>query len=256
MTITAQYGTAVYGDSQYGVLLLNASSGAYSITGGSATFLYNQRVDGNAGSYTIAGQSASLVTNKRITGNAGSYTLTGQEASLITARAIISDNGNYAITGVSAGGIYNQTIFAGNGSYTITGQDATFDYDRRFICNTGSYIFTGSDATLSYNHGPAVVIETKGGIDKKRAKKLADEKKQREDLEALVKREFDKLDGTYQPEVVEKVKTVFIPEIKQIDLNEYAIAIAQVNALLLQAKIQAAEYESELDDEEALLMLL
>ena len=256
MTITAQYGTAVYGDSQYGVLLLNASSGTYSITGGDASFLYSQQIDCSAGSYTITGQAANLLTSKQITGDAGSYTLTGQEASLRAARAIIGENGSYAITGVSAGGIYNQTIFAGNGSYTITGQSATFDYDRRFICNTGSYIFTGGNATLTYNHGPAIFVESKGGIDKKRAKRIAEEKKQREDLEAFVKREFDKLDGTYQPEVVKVAKQTVLPQIQQIDYTQYAIAIAQVNALLLQAKIQAAEYEAELDDEEALLMLL
>ena len=56
--------------------------------------------------------------------------------------------------------------------------------------------------------------------------------------------------------MVEVVKQVIQPKIKQIDLTEYQIAIAQVNALLLEAKIKAAEYEAELDDEEALLMLL
>ena len=68
--------------------------------------------------------------------------------------------------------------------------------------------------------------------------------------------EFDILDGTYQPEVIETVKEVVLPKIQEIDYTEYAIALAQVNAVLLQAKIQAAEYQAELDDEEALLMLL
>jgi len=94
-----------------------------------------------------------------------------------------------------------------------------------------------------------------GGLPPKKVKTKF-KKNEHDDIAEIVKREFDILDGTYQPEVVEKVKDVVIPQIKQIDLNEYNIAIAQVNALLLQAKIQAAEYESELDDEEALLMLL
>ena len=93
-----------------------------------------------------------------------------------------------------------------------------------------------------------------GGIPK--AKKTHIKKSEHEDIAAIVKREFDILDGTYSEEIATIAKETIIPQIKEIDYTEYAIALAQVNELLLQAKIKAAEYEAELDDEEALLMLL
>ena len=148
------------------------------------------------------------------------------------------------------------SLSADAGSYTITGGSATFQFGYVISGAKGTYVITGSDAELNYT--PIVYeIVSKGGLPKaKSTEKYKEESELRAELEKIVKDEFDKLDGTYQPEVVEKVKDVFIPEIKQIDLNEYNAAIAQVNALLLQIKIRAAEYEAELDDEEALLMLL
>lgn len=277
MAITAQYGTAVYGDSYYGLLLLDCSGGSYTITGGNASFLYNQAIQGNAGNYTQTGQNAGLINDHVLQGNAGSYTLTGQNAGLDYDQLLNCEAGAFALTGNSATFIYDQTIYAGafsfiwtgqqaglikdavldadSGAYTLTGSAATLLTNRLLSCEAGNYVFTGKSAALSFN--PIITWGDKGGVGKKKKNtKLADEKASREELEAIVKREFDILDGTYQPEVVEKVKETVIPQIKEIDWTEYAIAIAQVNALLLQAKIQAAEYESEIDDEEALLMLL
>ena len=143
-----------------------------------------------------------------------------------------------------------------NGSYSITGGSATFVHNRVLTAAKGAYFYTGKPADLEYSGTPVVIIESKGGVGKKKKSKLAEEKQSREELEAIVKREFDILDGTYQPEVAEVAKQVVLPKIKEIDYTQYQIALAQVNALLLQAKIKAAEYEAELDDEEALLMLL
>lgn len=278
MAITAQYGTAVYGDSYYGLVLLNCSAGSYTITGGNASFLYDQSIQGGAGNYTLTGQNAGLINDQILQGDAGSYTLTGADAGLDYDQLLNCEAGSFTLTGNSCTFIYDQTIYAGAfsfiwsgqqaglnkasvltanaGSYTITGGDAGLHRQYALNAVAGHYVYTGKTAALSYNPSPVVITESKGGVDKKRAKRLADEKKQREELEALVKREFDILDGTYQPEVVEIAKQAVLPQIQQIDYTEYAIAIAQVNALLLQAKIQAADYESELDDEEALLMLL
>ena len=94
-----------------------------------------------------------------------------------------------------------------------------------------------------------------GGLPPKKVKTKF-KKNEHDDIAEIVKREFDKLEQDYEQEVIKVVKQVIQPKIKQIDLTEYQIAIAQVNALLLEAKIKAAEYEAELDDEEALLMLL
>ena len=255
MTTTAQYGVALYDDSQYDLLLLECGGGSYTITGGNAEFIYDQVLQGNAGSYTLTGADAGLDYDQLLNCEAGSFTLTGNDCTFVYDQVIYAGAFSFIWSGQEAS-LRQTHIMAGEaGSYAITGGSATFLYDQVVEANAGSYVLTGGDAQLNYNPY-IVVIESKGGVGKKKKSKLDREREQREELEAIVKREFDILDGTYQPEVVEVVKQVIQPKIKEIDLTEYQIAIAQVNALLLQAKIKAAEYEAELDDEEALLMLL
>ena len=254
MTITAQYGTAVYGDSYYGLLVLNCSGGSYTITGGNASFIYDQVLQGNAGSYTLTGQDARLDYDQLLNCEAGAFTLTGNSATFLYDQTIYAGAFSFIWSGQQAGTIKDSLLVAQAGAYTLTGGDANFLFNQVLSCEAGNYVFTGKSAALSYN--PIVTWGDKGGIGKKRKENLKKQSEQREELEAIVKREFDILDGTYQPEVIETVKEVVLPKIKEIDYTEYAIALAQVNALLLQAKIQAAEYQSELDDEEALLMLL
>ena len=278
MAYSAQYDVAVYDDSSYDLLLLNCSGGSYTITGGNATFLYNQAVQGGAGSYTVTGGSASFLYNQVVTGNAGAYTLTGSDATLDYDQILNAEGGSFALTGNSATFLYDQTIYAGAfsfiwsgqqagvvkdslisaepGTYALTGNAAALHKHYALQAQAGNYVYTGKSADLEYNTNPVFIIEKQGGIGKKKKSKLAEEKQSREELEAIVKREFDILDGTYQPEAVEVAKEVILPKIKEIDYTQYQIALAQVNALLLQAKIKAAEYEAELDDEEAILMLL
>lgn len=279
MTTTAQYGVALYDDSYYDLLVLNCASGSYTITGGNATFLYNQAIQAGAGNYTLTGGNAGFLYNQVVQGGAGSYTFTGADATLDYDQLLNCEAGSFALTCNSATFLYNQTIYAGAFSFIWSGQQAGTIKNSLLVANAGSYALTGGTAQLitskqlhaqaghyAYVGKDADLLYApigflwgeQGGIDgkKKRKSKMADEKQKREELEAIVKREFDILDGTYQPEVIETVKEVVLPQIKQIDYTEYAIALAQVNALLLQAKIQAAEYQSELDDEEALLMLL
>ena len=278
MATTAQYGVALYGDSYYGLLLLNCNGGSYTITGGNANLLYNQAVQGGVGSYTVTGGSASFLYDQVVTGNAGAYTLTGSDATLDYDQILNAEAGTFNLTGNSATFLYDQTIYAGafsfiwsgqqaglikdavldadSGAYTFTGNAAALHKHYALQAQAGNYVYTGKPADLEYSGTPVVIIESKGGVGKKKKSKLAEEKQSREELEAIVKREFDILDGTYQPEVAEVAKQVVLPKIKEIDYTQYQIALAQVNALLLQAKIKAAEYEAELDDEEALLMLL
>lgn len=97
-----------------------------------------------------------------------------------------------------------------------------------------------------------------GGLPPKKVKTKF-KKNEHDDIAKIVKREFDKLEDSHEPEVIVAVKENVLPQIAkiaEIDYENYEIALAQVNALLLQAKIAAAEYQAELDDEEALLMLL
>lgn len=281
MATTAQYGVALYGDSYYDLLLLNCDGGSYTITGGDAFFLYDQAIQAGTGNYTITGGDASFLYNQVLQASAGSYSFTGQDATLDYDQLLNCEAGSFNLTGNSCTFIYDQTIYAGAfsfiwsgqqaglikdavlnanaGSYTITGGSASLLHSRALNGAAGHYVYTGKTAELEYNNNPPIIeIISKGGLpeDNKRKAKLKKEKSSREELEAIVKREFDILDGTYEPEVVEVAKQTVLPQIKEIDYTQYQIALAQVNALLLQAKIQAAEYQAELDDEEALLMLL
>lgn len=171
--------------------------------------------------------------------------------------SLSADAGSYTITGGSATFARTRVINGSAGSYAITGKTATFQFGHVMTGAKGTYVITGSDAELNYT--PVVYeVVTKGGLPPKRVKTVI-KKSEHDDIAEIVKREFDKLDGTYVAEAVEKAKEEVLPQIKQItqfDDTEYQIALAQVNALLLQAKIKAAEYEAELDDETALLMLL
>lgn len=254
MAYTAQYGTAVYGDSNYGLLLLNCSGGSYTITGGNASLEYDQILQGNAGSYTLTGQDARLEYNQRLVCEAGSFALTGNSATFLYNQTIYAGAFSFIWSGQQAGLLKDAVLDADSGAYTITGNAVSLRRTYLFSCEGGNYTYTGKDASLNYN--PFITeIVSKGGLPEEK-KRLKKEKDSRKELEAIVKREFDLLDGTYEPEVVEVAKQQILPQIKEIDYTQYAIAIAQVNALLLQAKIAAAEYQAELDDEEALLMLL
>lgn len=278
MATSATYGVAKYGDSNYGIVLLNGAAGSYSLTGGNASFLYNQAVQAGAGSYAITGNAAGLRHDSILQANVGHYTLTGNDARLEYDQILNAEGGSFALTGNSATFLYNQVIYAGAFSFHLTGQQAGLIKASKLNADAGHYTLTGAQAGLyrnrvihaaagSYEYigysadlvkgGGVTVIDHSGGLPKKKNKSRHEvEKERREELEAIVQREFDILDGTYQPEVVEVAKQSIIPKIKEIDWTEYEIAFAQVNALILQARIKAAEYESELDDEEAILMLL
>jgi hypothetical protein len=212
-------------------------------------------LQGNAGAYTLTGADARLQYDQLIIADAGSFALTGNSSTFLYDQTIYAGAFSFHWTGNEAGTIKNSILNAEAGAYAITGGSANLYRQSVINAEAGDYVYTGKTAALSYN--PIITWGDKGGIGgKKKNKSLENEKKRKEELEAIVRREFDILDGTYQPEVVETVKEVVLPQIQQIDYTQYAIALAQVNAVLLQAKIQAAEYQAELDDEEALLMLL
>lgn len=211
------------------------SVGYFALVNGGGAQSYN--LSANAGTYVVTGQVSRINKSVSLFASGGSYVINGQPATF--AFAVNASHGQYALTGQSA------ILTAG----TFYGLSA----------NYGSYILTGKNADLVYQEAPVFVV-TKGGLPKaKSTKKYKEESELRAEIEKIVKDEFDKLDGTYKPEAVEAAKQEVMPQIKQIkqiDLTQYDIAISQLNALLLQAKIKAADYEAELDDEEALLMLL
>ena len=212
------------------------------------------QLEAEAGLFVLTGSAASFTLEKTIAASPGSYTITGGDATFIHNQVIYAGAFSFLLTGQNADLLQNKSIIAQPGAYALTGSAASFVRARKFNVSAGAFVYTGKDATFNYN--PIIVeIISKGGLPKEK-KKRKEEKESREQLEAIVKREFDILDGTYVPEAAEAAKETVLPQIKQLDLSQYEIAIAQVNALLLQAKIKAAEYEAELDDEEAILMLL
>ena len=254
MATSATYGVAKYGDSQYGRVLLAGDVGAYSITGGAASFLYNHVIQGDAGSYSITGVDAALLQSHVLSSSAGAYAITGGAASLFYNRFVAGDAGSYAMTGNSSTLIHNEVIYAGSWAFQITGYDAGLLKTYAITGDAGAYDMTGADAVLTYQ--PLQVVQTTGGLPPKKVKTQI-KKNQREEVEAAVREAFDKMDGTYVPEpVVAKIQKEVKREIKKIDLGEYQVAMAQINALLLSAKLKIQEYESEIDDEVSVLMLL
>lgn len=235
---------------------LSCAAGAYTITGGSASFTLVKSISANAGNYDVTGHDAQLKYEQLLNCETGNFYLTGNSVTFVNDQVIYAGAFSFILSGQEASLLKAHTITGEASSYVLTGSSANLLHDKSIVANAGNYIYTGKNAELIYSGTPVVVVESKGGIGKKEKKKREAEKASREELEAIIRREFDILDGTYQPEVVEVAKQAVIPQIKEIDYTQYEIALSQVNALLLQAKIQAAEYESELDDEEALLMLL
>ena len=188
MTTTAQYGVAIYGDSQYGAITLDAA------------------------------------------------------------------NGSYSLTGVSAGGIYDQVVFAANGAYTFTGSDANLVYSQVLSCGTGRYTLTGAEAGMIYTQPDQQV--TRGGIGKKQKTQI--KKSQSDDIQAIVKKAFDKLEGI-DDDIVADVKSEVTQDIQLIDLTNYDLALSQVKLLVLMAETRIKmldELRAEDEDEAALLMLL
>jgi hypothetical protein len=187
------------------------------------------------------------------------FDLLGYRSESPYSRSSKTNVGEYAL--IISGGPASYTLNGSAGTYTLSGQAATLTAvtGKSLSANNGVYNLIGSDAELTYT--PIVVeIISKGGLPKaKSSKKYKKESELRAELEKIIKDEFDKLDGTYVAEAVEAAKQEVMPQIQQIekfDDTQYKIAIAQINALLLQAKIRTAEIQSELDDEEAILMLL
>jgi hypothetical protein len=232
MATNAVYGVAAYGSSQYGTLFVTANAGSYTLTGGAATFKRDLVVQGAAGSYALTGYSSTLIHNDVIYAGAFAFTYTGYDAGLIANKVLTADAGAYALSGNAADLLT---------SHILTG-------------NAGAYVLTGVSADLQYQ---PIILEnvTRGGIPKKVKTKI--KKSQRDEVEAAVREAFDKMDGTYVPEtVVAEIQQEVKQEIKKIDLAQYEYAMTQINALLLSAKLRIQEYESEIDDEESLLMLL
>ena len=105
---------------------------------------------------------------------------------------------------------------------------------------------------------PVVQIITTGGLPPKKVKTVI-KKNQRDEIAEIVRQAFEDLEPKAPAQAIKVEKSVVKKEIAKIDLADYDFAIAQVNELLLQAKLRLQEHQAmlaELEDEESLLMLI
>ena len=103
-----------------------------------------------------------------------------------------------------------------------------------------------------------LINATMGGLPPKKVKTVI-KKNQRDEIAEIVRLAFDELEPTVPANIVKAEQKVVKKEIAKIDLADYDFAIAQVNELLLQAKLRLQEHQAmlaELEDEESLLMLI
>ena len=102
-----------------------------------------------------------------------------------------------------------------------------------------------------------IIHATMGGLPPKKVKTVI-KKNQRDEIAEIVRLAFDELEPTVSANIVKAEQKVVKKEIAKIDLADYDFAIAQVNELLLQAKLRLQQHEmlAELQDEESLLMLI
>ena len=102
-----------------------------------------------------------------------------------------------------------------------------------------------------------LVHATMGGLPPKKVKTPI-KKNQRDEIAEIVRLAFQELEPTVSASIVKAEQKVVKKEIAKIDLADYDFAIAQINELLLQAKLRLQEHEmlAELEDEESLLMLI
>lgn len=81
---------------------LAADTGAYSVTGSSATLRAAHFLSASAGSFSIQGQDATLRVGYNLQAEAGSFSIAGGDASLTVARRLMADVGTVVISGVDA----------------------------------------------------------------------------------------------------------------------------------------------------------
>ncbi len=117
-----------------------------SAAGGGAT---NYSLTCDTGAYTLTGESATTSRGVRMTGDVGSYALTGQDATTSRGYSLTGGVGAYSLTGESAGTQAGFRIGADTGAYSLTGQNATTSKGTRLVADIGTYTLTGQDATLT-----------------------------------------------------------------------------------------------------------
>ena len=250
---------------------LTGLAGTYSLTGGTATLKVGRALTANAGTYSLTGGTAVLKAGRALTANAGSYSLTGGAATLTkttgtVAYSLTGNAGAYSLTGGSAVLKVGRTLSANAGAYSLTGGDAVLTKTGitayALTALAGSYLITGGDAVLTISSATDKVGGDDAfhqGWDKEAWKK----KQKREDaLAETIEATYRKIMGIEPDPVVveaiaEEVHQESPVEAKKPATFDYSGVAEWLQAQeAIVAQIVAKRLEDELDDEEALLLLL
>lgn len=127
---------------------IDATLGAYTLTGVAASLLAARRLTAEAGSYTLNGQTASLLAVRRLTAEAGAYTLSGQAVSLLISRLLAAESGTYILNGYDVELLASRLLAAEAGSYTLSGQAVSLIAQRIMLAGAGAYVLTGQPASF------------------------------------------------------------------------------------------------------------
>lgn len=272
---------------------LTADTGIYSVVGSDG--LADFEMSSAQGSYGIAGQDAALLKTHILVADVGAYAVSGQTVSFAIsspARVMPADTQTYAVSGQDAALLVNRTLAAEQGFYGVLGQAAALSYGvaraLTMIAETGSYSVFGADQALTFGGkvlladfgayqvtggdvfgGSTVGVGGYDDDDKKPKKKrwLVKVGAQTVEIGSLkqARKLLDKLDQQVEEVDPEEAKESPLPKVEVIDRPEpqEIKADPQIDRLLEEriaqynAAAQAvAKLLEEMDDEEALLMLL
>lgn len=204
-------------------------------------------------------------TEYTLTCDAGAFVLAG--AGAYSSRVMPLDTGAFALAGQDAGFTYNPvaqdyTLTCDPGSFVLSGQAATFPRDYVLHAATGAFTFTGNDTYV-----PPGTQASAGGRNR-RPKYVAYINGKRHVGESdYIQRVIEEFAETQAQKTVTKAKKLAKPRIvirdKPIKGQEKPTAEAieavqeQANDWYAEAyRDSVAEYQAEIDDEEALLHML
>jgi hypothetical protein len=253
--------------------VLIAQTGAYATAGQQATLTKSKLVTALAGVYNLNGQNAVLTytptgTVYTLTCLTGSYSLNGQNATLLKSKSLVAQTGAYTLNGQSANLARGRNLTAQTGVYSLNGQSATLTKTSAGVytltCLTGVYSLTGSSAVLTKSG--SAQNQVAGGISKKSRLFIIEvdgteyrvpQNKLESFLEAIPKKVEEK-------KVQRKAPT---KRFKPVDIEIVSAPIAFIEKLKtapIYASLRANEqfinaairYQQELDDEEAILLLM
>ena len=129
---------------------VNAAPGTYSITGSALTELADRMVNAAPGAYTITGAAATFLRGLLLNAGIGSYSITGTDLTNLAARLCSADPGTYSLSGQNLTALADRVLSLAAGSYTITGQPTTLLAFRVLATEAGGYAIVGLDAGLIY----------------------------------------------------------------------------------------------------------